>query len=125
MIEEDLVALITPLAAIDGRLYPLQLPQDPGYPAITYQGITATEEHSHDGPSGVVEVGIDISCWSPDYAEAKQLARRIQTALNGYRGRQASTDIQSMSLADVRDIHEPTNHLYRIVLQFTLTYSEV
>ncbi len=59
---------------IGQRFTPVNLPQNPTYPALTYTMI-AGDEH-HDIP--VAFPRFQFSCWANTYAEAKSVAKEVK-----------------------------------------------
>lgn len=68
------------------RIYPQALPQSPTYPAATYSVISNPVVESHSGNSALAHPRFQFDCWSPDYIQAKSLARAIRRALQGFKG---------------------------------------
>ena len=59
---------------ISQRYYPVNLPQNPTYPALTYTMIAGDEHHDF-------EVGFprfQFSCWANTYAQAKAVAKEVK-----------------------------------------------
>ena len=71
------------------RIYPIVIRQNIGerlqnMPAITYRRTaTSFEDPTFTGISHVYTADVDIECWSDGYGEAKELADRIEVAMNG------------------------------------------
>lgn len=107
------------------RVYPIVLPQDSTFPALTYQLISAPRELTHDGPSGVAWNRIQIDCWASTYLEAKQLATTVRRWLNGWRGRVGDEDVQLMQNLNSRDLYEPETRLYRVSQDWGVWADEV
>lgn len=40
-------------ALLGTRLYPIEFPQDPTFPAMTYQTVSAPRDYTQDGPDGL------------------------------------------------------------------------
>ena len=90
-LEEALLADLTgnaaAVVAIAGtRGYPELIPAGVEMPAWAYQTISANREPAHDGPTGMTEQVIQITCQAATYGEAKALARAIRARWHGYRG---------------------------------------
>ncbi len=59
---------------IGQRFYPVNLPESPSYPALTYTTISGDEHHRFD-------VGFpryQFSCWANKYSEAKAIANEVK-----------------------------------------------
>lgn len=59
---------------IGARYYPVNLPQNPTYPALTYTKISGDEHH--DIPVGYPRY--QFSCWANKYSEAKSVAKEVK-----------------------------------------------
>lgn len=86
-IESDLVTQLEADSdvtdTVSTRIYPLKLPQNPTYPAITYEHTDGYPIKSHSVYSGLNASMIRVICWASTYAEAKTLASYVFVALRG------------------------------------------
>ncbi len=89
-IEQALTAYLKAHAAlaalIGGRVYPQRLPQDPVLPAVTYTVISDPREHTHAGPAGLAHPRVQLDAWAGTTSQAREVARELRRALDGYRG---------------------------------------
>ena len=87
MIEEALVNILKNDPAIknivSGRVYPY-IPQGIKTSCITYQQTGGDEDHSSDGPIGLVDARFQITCWAPTPIAVTVLSRKVKKRLNGY-----------------------------------------
>lgn len=74
--------LITEATAAGSRIYPDILPQNPTYPAITYQQILSNTHHDID----IDFPRYQITAWDPRRIDALNLAADIDNALNRFKG---------------------------------------
>ena len=114
--------LIDEGTAAGERIYPLILPQNPTYPALTYQLIS--NQGHHDIP--VDYPRIQITAWSPQLLQAKQLAGEVQAALqrykgvmNGYRIKQI---VKEASPGDLWDENAGDAGLYYVPVDYRIIY---
>lgn len=72
--------------AVQGRVYPVHLPQAPGSPSIAFQKLNSPRDHTHDGPSGLAwpRFGLVMMATTPTAAE--ELAAKVRLALDGFAG---------------------------------------
>ena len=105
------------------RLYPVQLPQGlDAWPAATWQQISAERVWSHDGPSGLVAVRLQVDAWARDTAggsgavAAAALGEALRRALDGYRGEAGGVVFDRVALVDERDDYDPAvaDRLWRV-----------
>lgn len=90
MLEQGLVALLTANAALTAligtRLYPVQGPPDnPVFPYITYQDVTASSEYNLDSTE-TRKTLIQFDIWGTSYLTGKIIANALRNALSGYQG---------------------------------------
>lgn len=64
------------------RIYPLVLPQNTEYPAITYYRVSGPEHHDKD----VAYPRIQLTAWAETYEEAKTVAAEVKAALQRFKG---------------------------------------
>ena len=90
MIEEDLYTYLTSDPTISGyvstRIYPVKMPQNVTYPAITYQLIGSTRTLTQDGAVSLVEGRYQIDSWGTSYSTVKNIAIGVKVALHGFKG---------------------------------------
>ena len=60
MAEADLYAQLSAVAALGGRVYPLVLPQNITYPAVSYQRISAPRISTFNGDLDLVKATIQV-----------------------------------------------------------------
>jgi hypothetical protein len=112
------------------RIYPIHLPQDPKFPAITYQIISGQPEYDLEGARGLADTRIQIDCWArakeqtDGYDSARDLAEAVRGALSGYSGTVGSDVIQECFLAGRRTSYEADAEIYRESLDFAIGYTE-
>lgn len=57
----------------DSRVYPLLLPQNPTFPAITYQRISSIKTHAMGQDGQITRVRVQVNVWGATYAEGKSV----------------------------------------------------
>lgn len=79
------------LAALVGaRVYPLELPQAPTYPAVSYARVSGEREHGMTEDHGMAHPRIQVDSWATSYAGCLAVARQVRLALQ--RWADAATD---------------------------------
>lgn len=122
MISEALYAL---LVAIGGfQVFPWPAPANRNPPHVTYQRDSERTGSTFDGDDCLATAEFDVSCWSPEYLEAQQLAKGIRTALRNYSGTSAGVRVQRVHLVNQIDQFDWDEKLHRAMLQFKITYEE-
>ena len=118
-------ALYTALAVlVDGRAYPMKLPERAVFPAITYFQVSNAEGNTMDGYDKTIEGRWQISCWAETYGAAKALAEQVKVAIRAFSG--SITQIVKKSyLANEADLYEPDVKLYNIPVDFFFLTQEL
>lgn len=110
-------------AIVGARIYPDQVPQGQPRPAITYRVPTTDADYHADGPSGLVEATVTVSCQARSHGAAKDLADIVEPLLSGYRGLLTDAPVRAMLLDDVRKEMVPDAagsdvHFHAVVLDY-------
>jgi hypothetical protein len=96
----DLVTFLSANAAIaalaGSRVYPVNLPQKPTLPAISFHDISSVWVRDLSGPPTKVRRRIQIDAWANTHLEAQQLGDAIRRALNGFDGSMSGTHMGSV-----------------------------
>ncbi len=112
---------------IGTKIYPIVLPQDPIFPAITYQWISGDRLYSLSGPSGLSGPRIQFDCWAKTYAASEGLFEALRKRLDGYRGQMGSAPghtVQGVFFANEVDLYEAEIDVYRRSVDFMIHYEE-
>ncbi len=113
-IEQRLMADAGVSALVGNRIYPVVLPENCSYPAITYQLITSHETYTNDGPLGEVRARIQIDSWGKRYGQVKAVAQAVRVALNGFTGQLPDgTYVFEIECDDASDGFDAPGSLYR------------
>ncbi len=98
-------------ALIGDRIYPVKLPQNPTYPAITYFQVSGSPIYTKQGRHGT-RPRVQISCWAKSYTQVKQLAEKVKLAMDGY----AKENLHQ----NETDIYEDDVSVYHVPLDFII-----
>lgn len=110
MIEKIVYQALSTDLNIDGRIWPLFLPEKGVYPAITYQNITEIPHNHLKGASDVENSRLQIDIWAESYGEVKELFQEVKTSMNGI----------SSLLIGTRHEYEENTKLYRVSADFSV-----
>jgi hypothetical protein len=114
------------LAALVGtRVYPIQLPQRPTLPAVTYQRISTLPIHTRDNAHASLErPRFQFDCWGSSYAGARAVAQEMRNALATFP--QASNPRVDVALMQNEiDDYEPDIGRWRVILDAFIWHEEV
>lgn len=81
---------------IDGRIYPIVLPQDAPLPAIVYAPVLANYDSALQGDTGFVRQTIQFVAHDKTYKKSRELSRLIKKALQDYEGDMNGLYIQAV-----------------------------
>lgn len=112
-------------AIIATRLTPLILPQNPTYPAASYQRITGARLSSFDGPAGRAMPLMQLDAYAETYGAAKGLAEALRRALDGYKGAMGAVQVDAVSLETEQDApYEDAPEIYRVIQEYRISHQE-
>jgi hypothetical protein len=107
------------------RIYPLQLPQNPALPAVTYFEVSAQRPYSsQQGPLKLCGSRFQIDAWALTFAEACLVAEKIRIRLDGYCGAVGDSTIQGIFLDNSRALYESEPKLYRVSRDYLIWFEE-
>jgi hypothetical protein len=108
MIETEIFDTLQDL--VDGRCYPLVMPQSPSYPSIVYARQASTPQYRLEGGASLTQVRMEVVCFARTYDEAKSLAEDIRAAMEG-------ASFKGTMIFDM-DLYEPDVKLYQVAMDF-------
>lgn len=124
-------AIYTKLSSTDAvtdlvgtRIYPLKLPQNPTYPAITYGRVSARRGMTHDGPGDMAWPRFQFDCYGASYSAAKGVANAIRSTLNGFSGTVSTVNICAVFFMNEVDDFNDDTEVYRIAVDFRIIHKE-
>lgn len=123
-LQGHLAAFPSITAVIGSRVYPLLLPQNVVYPAISYQRITGQTIQSNDGDSKLGYSRIQITAWAATYAESRELAAEIRTALIGFKGLMGAVWITGVTHEIDVDLYDNDTKTFYTACDYTIWYFE-
>ena len=110
MIEKDLVAS---LKTICPRVYPITMPQDVVFPAMTYQVIYDGANQATNGNFMSRDVRFQVDIYSKSYGEAKGLKEQVVSKIIELKGGSISA----------QDLFDNETKLYRQLIDFKIKRS--
>ncbi len=110
-------------AVAGNRIYPINLPQNPTLPAVTYQRITGPRLRHLTGASGRGDARIQIDCWAVTYGAGKSLAAAIQASLHGYIGLLTTVKV-AITLSNEIDDYDEDAREWRIIQDYVIQHTD-
>jgi hypothetical protein len=102
---------------VSTRIYPLKLPQNPTYEAISYQRISNTGQ---DGTSTLRQSRWQINCWAAGYVDAQALATAVKDALEEYVAISETPGINMARVVNELDDWDEESDVYRVMIDVIL-----
>ena len=117
-----LLADVPVTALVVARIYPIKLPQNPTYPALTYEMISTIPFRGLAGDSGLERARARIHCWAETYTGAIDLATKVRTAVADFSVLMGTTTVRSTKFETWNDIFEDVPEVYRRVADFFIAH---
>ena len=118
-------------ALVVDRIYWTQIPQGAERPYIILSVVSSVPDVTFAGATGLVQSRVQFDCWGSDYYEAKNVARAIDTLLNGRKlttPASGGTRFEGFFIEAERDGHddvEAPDDLFRTSLDFIIWHKGV
>ena len=113
-------------ALVGTRVYPIVLPQNPEYPAISYTLISTDREGPMQGPGGLAASRVELGCWDRTYSGAKALSEIVRKKYDRFSGTFGSDRLAlGWFLIDERDLRFNDIDAFRSDLDFMLWHTEL
>lgn len=111
-------------ALVSTRIYPIILPQEPTYPAVTYQRIDGPREHALSADMGIPHPRIQIDSWGNTHVQAWAVATQVRGALQRWSDADASPAVLDCLLDSDDDSYEPDAGVYRVRQDWIIWHRE-
>lgn len=110
---------------VSGRVYAMRLPQDPTFPAITYQRISNARGRALSAlANNYSRASIQVDSWASSYSEIKQLSEAVRGLLEDYVGTMGAHTVKSARYLGERDDFDPELSNYRVIQEFELWHND-
>ncbi len=100
-------------ALVDGRIYPLLMPQDSAMPAVIYTVVNNREIQSinYREPYGF-DIRIQIDCYSPSFSVVLAVKEAVRKAMHEFEHKAHGLNSRSL--------YEPEAKLHRQLIEFNI-----
>lgn len=118
-------------ALVGDRIYWVQIPQGSTRPYIILSVVSSVPDVVFQGATGLVQSRVQFDCWGEDYYSAKNVARALDTLLNGRKLTTPGTGgirFEGFFIEAERDGHddvEAPDDLFRTSLDFIIWHKGV
>jgi len=115
-------------AFVSSRIYPIVIPAGVKDPCIVLTRISGPGDYHMGGPSGLINLRVQVDAWAPKSDPATTLANLIKDRLDGYRG-EMSDDVDTVFVhgvfvADLREDYDGTAEMYRSGRDYFINHLE-
>lgn len=110
---------------VNGRIFPLQMPQESGFPAISYQLISLTPNDTKQQPSKYDESEFQVNVFAELIKDTIKIAGHVRRALDGYSGTVDAVRIPVVRFIDMNDNFEQDNEIKYTMLRFSVDQERV
>jgi hypothetical protein len=111
-------------ALIGTRAYPLQLPQQPTLPALTYTRISNERVSAMGADATVARARIQLSAWGATFTSAKTLAKQILSGFQRFKGTFAGIVIHDCFILNEIDLYDSDALIYQVITDIDVIYTE-
>lgn len=117
-----LLANATLASETGSRVYPLKLPQDTAYPAVTYQKISDLTEPNLADVSRIKRVRMQVDTWADTALKSWELADLVRDQLDGFKGVVDGIQMTASLIDSESDLFEDAIEKYRVTTDYELVY---
>jgi len=115
LINDSQVAALT-----GGNIFPVSMPQEAGFPAITYQLISLNPNNVKSRPSSYDESEFQVTVFAELMSDTVEISGHVRRALDGYSGRVQSVDIPVLEFIGMEDNFGEDQDIKQTVLRFAV-----
>jgi len=109
---------------IGTRFFPMKLPQNPTYPACTYNRISSEHIRAMGADPGLARVRIQIDCWETQYSLVKVLQRQVRLAFERWSGTHAGVTVDDSLIETTFDNYDEDTNIYQVSIDFDVIFTE-
>ena len=107
---------------VDSRIYPVTLPQNAIFPAVTYTRLATPLLHELNMTSFLPHPTFQFDCWAESYARAKAVATQVFAALDMYWGAMGVYTVQASIVSTERDTFDPETKIWHTIVDCEIWY---
>ena len=104
-------------ALLVSRIYPLELPQEPVLPAMTYQQVSGQGQADHTGETGYHLYRYQFDVFAPTYLALVDIANALKLALQQWH---YANNRYASFYENEQDFSEPEQNRYRRTLDYMI-----
>lgn len=116
-------------AYVGDRIYPLVLPNEAGFPSITFEKIGADKYLAMDRPAGLAKSYFQVNIWALSYRQVRLVQEQLRLCLEGHRDMSSDVMINCISFNSESDLYEgfstTENDIFTVVSRWDVWHNEV
>ncbi len=113
---------VTSLAST--RIYPMHLPQDPRFPAVTYDHISGVREWTMNVDPGTVTARMQVTSWAKDPLSAANLMEGVRAATQRWAGTSTGVVVDEIFIENEFSFYDDDTSTYAHSLDLIVHYQE-
>lgn len=106
------------------RIYPLQFPQDPKFPALTVDLISNVRENAMTADPGFVTARMQVTAWAKTYAAASGLSEGVRSAVQRWSGTSTGVVVDEIFIENESAFYDDDTGHYAHPLDLIVHYRE-
>lgn len=117
------------VAALVGgqRVYPVQLEQGQTSPSLVYHRVTEVADYHMQGPSGLVQITLQLDAWATTQSGAVELADAAYDRLSGFSGLidlglATPVQVHGIFMIAGREDYDDVSKLFRVSRDYAIAY---
>lgn len=119
-----LAAVAGVTALVGTRIYPVLAPQNPTFPHLVYQRISAERIGNLGADTDMVESRVQVSCFADSYSGTKELADAVRLALQRADGTFGGVTVDDMWIESDQDIYDPQTRDHFVAIDVLVRHRE-
>lgn len=128
VVEQALTARLTGSTSVSSlagsRVYPVELPQNPKLPALTYDLISSIREPGGGTDSGDVHARLQVTAWAKTYAAASGLSEGVRAATQRWSGTSTGVVVQEIMIENEFAFYDDETGTHAHTLDLMVHYEE-
>lgn len=126
MIAKAIYGILSNDVTIDGyvgdKIYPVVIPQNSEFPAISFYISSDTPDHQKVDASTQSSTDVQIKCVHDSYETNTDLSAAVQSALDKIKGTYYGVEIQATFFNGTDDLYDSQAQKFMKILNFNFTY---
>ena len=106
------------------RVYPLKLPQNPTYPAVTYCRVSTVRPSAMGSDTGDAQSRVQVDSWDSTELGTLNVSEQVRAALQRWTGTAGGVQVTHGHVANQMMVYEEDVQKWRVIQDFILWQKE-